>query len=584
MNAGRSLKTYTLLIFVILATGVLGATAAGSTFPRLHGSVALAIGIVLVGQITPLPPRQRFHWTLGMTVAIGVIYRGVLVMLPATVPGNDPEKYALLAQLTLQSGTSAIPRVRFYSLAGAYHTFIAETAAILGLPTETAIAVIAILLGVGMPLFAAAIALALCGRGRTGYRAAAIASIIAAVMTMSVRFGYSPIAQSIGIVLFVAAIFLLLKQRTWHPYQSIIAVGVVVGALTFTHKLVVVALCGVVAVIWTVGHVVSHPRVAIAERQHISPVFIAALGVAALTQNAVLTEQIQTVVALVLSTLSAGQSVARGGGTPAAATSPDPGLLWPFFSHSHMIVVLAIGGLAWLGVTIYYVRRADRIPPAPVTVLVTIATVVAVVVITIGGVVSTSAVQPVRIYALVEPLLAALIGVGVAIGLARTHQPAWGRVGAVALVGLLVVVAVFSSTAAPAYPAEPRSYLTDSELSGKEFTADHMSRTVATDDKLARETENRNTVVSADDPRIRLGAAPDDQFSSRNPALVEGTLVREEPPALLLRPNVRIYRIGGEYNDYRYELSWNPERAANGEFNRAYDSGGAVLYQNPDSE
>lgn len=585
MSSLSNLKFYTLLIVLLVSAGIGGAWASSTAFPWLHLSVVGALIILLLGQLSATP-RIRFTWTLTMAVGIGTLYRFLLVSLPATLPGYDAEKYALFAQLTLQSGSSQLPTIPFYSIAGAYHTFLAQTAAIFGLPTDSAAAIVAVIIGITLPVFVSAIVLAVTGRTPLGYRAASLAVIIAAVMTMSVRFAYIPFAQSFGTVLFIAAVVVLVRRSDWSASRAVPIFVCLITTLTLTHKLVVLALAGIAGVVWTVGWIMGHPRVQVAERQQLSPVFAIFLGVAAFTQNAVITDHIGTATQLILATFGDNWGgITREGGAPAGGVAPDPGLLWPFFSHSHMIVMLAVGGLAWAGLVLLYWTARDPVPQAPITLLAAIAPIVAVTVITVGGVLSTESVQPMRVYALAEPLLAALIGIGLATGAAGVRRSGWGQVGTISVVAILVIFAVFSSTAAPAYPAEQRDYLTKAELTGKEFAADRLPTTdsseIVTDDKLARETEHRYRVTDKNDPRVRLGAAPDDQFTGSNTALLEAEIIDDDPSTFLFRPNADVYLAGGGYDNYRYKLAWDVEQEADASFNRSYDNGDAILYQNP---
>jgi len=575
----RRLRVLSLVMTGILSAGTLVSWYLGELFPWIHVAVYAAVLLVILTLGFDINGVIRYYWSLSVLCVIGVVFRVPMVLFPGTLSGNDPEKYALFARLTLLSERYFIPGLEFYGTAGAFHTYVAQTSAISGIRPEDAMVVIGLFVGLWAPLIAASFSLSLLGRSEVGYRAALLAASVATVLSISVRMSFSPFAQSLGTILLVTLLFVVVKQIDVNRPAFGVIIVILSTAMALSHKLPLVVAVPIVGFIWFTTRASASGYIpGIPTRRHLSFWVVVVIVAAAVAQQFVITSFITDAITLAESTVSAGAVPERTGVHPEAATVPDTGILRVFESHSHAPVTLLLAGLAWVLVAWVMVLRDEQPRATVVAFLATVASLVVMIGVTAGAAVVPSGVNPFRTYALVELLLAGLIGVGVVIARRRSG---YARVPIVLLLVLVVLFNGFAASAAPDYPGQQRDYLTSEEMSAKQFAVDHVPGEIYTDGRYMRQTPYPERVTEKTDPWLRLGGPPlGTRFNSHDTELVTGTAVSAGHPTIMYRTEEEIIHTGGSFKNYRYRLEWDVEAAADSEYNRVYDNRDVITYRN----
>jgi hypothetical protein len=440
--------------------------------------------------------------------------------------------------------------------------------------------VIGLLIGLWAPLIAAGFCLSMLGRCESGYQAAILAATIATVATISIRMSYYPIAQSLGTILFVTLIVVLLKQIDVNRPAIGLIILILATAMAVSHKLPLLVATSVAGGIWLLTRVgVSDYVPQIKDRRQLPFWVVVALAVATILQQYVISSFLPDAVLLIENTAAAANLPQRAGAHPSAASVPDTGILQILFTHhSHAPVTLLQAGLSWLLAFWGLLLVSRQARSTVVAFLGAVASLVMLVIISIGGVVVPEAVNPFRIYALVELLLAGLIGIGVIIARNKTSY-----ISGLMMTFLILTIVFngFSASAAPDFPSEEREYLTPEEMAAKRFAVDYVPGPIYTDNRFVRQTPYPKRVKDKTNPWVRLGAPPSDiKFESNNLELVNGTAVSAGHPTLMYRTGESIYGTGDRFKNYRYRLEWRVENAADRQYHRAFDNGEVIIYRN----
>jgi len=590
MTDSEVFKLYTSVVLFILSIGLGMSWYSSQLFPWIYISAFLAVVLILSAQFQTKVGWHSTSWSLALFCLIGVVYRTPMILFPGTLSGNDAEKFALYAQLTLVSGDYTLPTQDFYGIAGGFHTYIAQTAAVSGISPESAMVTVGILFGVWTPLAAAAFCTLLMGRSRMSAQAVIWAGSIAAVATLSVRMTYTPIAHGFGVILLLTFLLAIVKEfsvpdRSRTDYWVVFCL--LLGGMMISHKLPVLMAAAIVSGIWLVTRSLSTKILSVSNISHPSIAVPLITILAMVLQQTIITSFISEAIFRTETTAESGfEYPERIGSDPAAAVAPDIGYLTIFESHMHAPVTLAVAGVCWILVAWFLVVRSDENRAGTMAILCTIAFFTSIVLFSLAGATIGDAPHPLRFQVYQEVLLAALIGVGFVIVSKKKvfpNLPKQINVSAILFVVIIVVLSfhAFASVASPDYPGQQRDYLTEGEMSTKEFTVDYVDGPVQTDNRLMRETPYREEVVSKTSPWLRLGGAPiGTQFQSNNIELAEGVAV-EEAETLLYRSGEQTYETGATYRDFRYVLEWDVETTADERHNRIQDNGASLVYQDP---
>jgi len=573
------LRILSLFVISFLSTGTLIAWYLGELFPWIHVFVYLSVMVVVLALGFDINGIVRYYWSLTVLCLIGIFFRVPMVLLPGTLSANDPEKYALFARLTLVTNSYVLPDLDFYGIAGAFHTYIAQTSAIAGIVPEDAMVVIALLFGLWTPLITASFCLSVLGRSESGYQAAIIAATVATVAAISVSRSYAPIAQSLGMILLVTLLFVIIKQVDVNRPAIGFVILILTAAVAVSHKLPLVVATPIAGVIWLTTRISATDYVSwIPDSRHLSFWIVVVLAAATVIQQYVITSFLADAILLTQNTASAVSVPQRAGVHPNAASVPNLGILGVLTGHSHAPVTLLHAGLSWLLVAWVLIRGVRPSRSTVVAFLVTVASLVAAFIISLGAVVVPEAINPFRIYILAELLLAGLIGVGMIVA---QRGNSFVRVPIMILLVLVLIFNGFSAAAAPDFPSEERSYLTSQEMTAKRFAVDHVPGQIYTDSRFARQTPYPERVNEKTNPWTRLGGPPlGTGFNSINSELANGTAVSAGYPTLMYRRGESIYQVSG-FKNYRYRLEWEVEDTADSQYHRVYDNEAVIIYRDP---
>lgn len=557
----------------------------GSLFPWIQ--VIIAIGILFAGAgVIILSKQEAFQCGLTASILIGIFCRLIIFHTPASLIGNDPDKYAVLANLTLVRGSSFIPGLQFYGIAAGFHTLIAEVAAVIGMTTAAAMQIWSLIYGLLLPLLAVAFVRCFFHRSSSCGRGAATAALLASVATMGVKMSYWPVAQTLATILFTFTVFLFVSWDSRYQERYILLVLIFAVTMVLTHKLTLLIATVVIMGLWILTRYNKYitKRLIQGERsaQITLPLAIIFVGLSSI-QLVFITNYLSQGVVLAKSVLFGDFGIpVRHGRQPLAAVVPSLGTLDIFFHHSHALALLPVAGFAWLLILIW-VSRHEIVDFTQQAILCITAILVGFIGLSLGGAVSPTSIQPMRIFALAELLLVSIIGIGVTI----TEQ--YDRTGGIQLryaalffIVAILVIQIGSASLIPDYPGDTRDYLTADEVVGKEFASQYTD-SVATDDWYLREVVHPEQVTQLDDGRVVLGRAPrSNDFVSWNTRLVNGTSEAISKPILIR--DMTIYPTpNGGFSNYRYQLTWNPRVVLSVARGKVYSNGGATLYTSPEN-
>ncbi|MDL0118518.1 hypothetical protein PNQ29_03235 [Halobacterium salinarum] len=575
----RGLKIAVILPLSALSIAVLAVWSTGNLFPWIP--LVSTVSVLGLGYLLPyLDSRDAFQTGVIGAIAIGTGLRLIIFHTPAGLVGNDPDKFALLAHLTLLTGDSTFESISFYGVFGGFHTLIAETAAVTGMNTTTAMQIFPILFGITVPLLAASFTLHFLKSGPTARLGGGLAALLGAVSTMGVSISYWAVAQTMGVFLFFVLVLVIINWDSKHHDQFIIVSFILALGLLISHKLTLAVSLIIITAVWAMDSIALREpgrfRWGVQSSQlpaGIVVVFAILTGI----QMAIMTNYLSRAVVLTQSVLfRAGSIPTRRGEHPAAAVVPDPGYMSIFFHKSHAIILLLVSGIVWVIASIWTLKKRSVLH-SRMSFLLVISVIVGFIGLSLGGALSRAGIQPMRFFALVEVLLVSLISIGAMLvykrqGIRRDAV----RSLAVTILIVLLLSQTFSASALPDYPGQSREYLTEDEVSAKMFASNYFN-SVATDVSLRREVVDQDRVTSKDADEVVLGRRPrGDQFSGWNYALLNGN--PESVDRAILYRDVQIYGSVSSFANYRYKLQWDPNTELGKQRGQVYSNGGASIY------
>jgi hypothetical protein len=570
--AGREARVFTLLgvlVYLLCALGYLLFTATGTTFPWIP-VVSLGVGLVLLGTVVRGvgTPRWRTRFVVGGAVVLALYRTWISYRRAASLIGVDTDGFAVWGQRVVETGDAGAVASSFYSNAPVFHTAIGAVSAVTGLGVDASVQLLSYVLAVVV----VALTYLLAARTAASPDAGALAAVFAALLAVQLERAIWPVAQSLGMVLFLAALSLALT-RTDHgaPMRGLYLLLVVVMA--FTHKLLVFATLLTVAGLFLVEFLRTRWEWLRATAERPGPVshqqaglYVLLTAVVLVGQWFYLTEWGEIALRDLLVLTRVGLDL--GGGAPGApaevaraATPPETGLLSAFAHRSHALVALAVGGVAWL----FLLRRdRDALPVLAITAMF----VALLGLLGLPVLLGASIQNPVRVYYLASVPLVVVIARALAATL-TWDRPTRAAVPAVLVVGLLVFQA-FSAAAVLDLPGQDRVFLEDSEVHAKEFTNRYGGETVHTDGYYASETVAFAPGERATTPEYRVY---DECLFNRTDCAVDQGLVS-------VRAGVDVYRAWGDrWAADTYTLDWAPATELGSRHHQIYSSGSVRVFR-----
>ena len=575
----KTVKVGTALSFLVLSGGILYTHATGRLFPGLSAGVLLSAAVLLLAfsydhHTKSGSSLRHYLWPV---VLLSVVYRSYIFLFPATLVGVDPISYAAQVGRVMRTGTAGAITFNFYSDVSFSITLPAMFGLMSDLSAPEALVIYPLLMGVLTPLVVADLTL------RAGSRdlvwKAFIAALLGAVATVLTRFSYWPIAQTLGMAFWMLFLVTTVKYYEIRSKRTFLLIMLIFIGMTFAHKLplliVFAALSALVLVTATVR--VLERRGGTETIKRPQGVIIGMLaGTLMLTQWAYLTRFIRSVLLKAVGVLTTDKisiSPPTSLSPPAAAAAPAGGLLSILSRRSYGLVLIPLGGLAFL-----YLSSRSRERKRPTIKVLLIATVMPLMLLGLG-IVARHPASPVpppspnRFVSFLEPVLIPLIAVVFVKGVrAGPSSARWlsrvTTVISVLLIGVVLVSQIYAAPAVPDYSDSPRYYLTAQETEAKSFGYQHVDGQIHTD---------WFTIVSGP-PAARLSPDSSEQYTAMTPSLINATVLQQEYEYVLYRSSVKYYAT----TTGPWKLLWSPERAFDAKYNRIYTTGESMLYKNPD--
>lgn len=555
-------KLSTTLSSLVLSGGILYTYTTGNVYSGLSYSVLVAAAMLLFSAwYSSDGPTSSITPYVASIVALAVLYRTYLFSYPMGLIGTDPYTYAYQIERTMRAGSVDAIQLSFYSDASAFISFSAMFGLMSGLPApETLIIYPAI---VGTVIVLAAVVLTTYVVPGRGLREGVIAGIIATVATATIHHAYVPVAQTLAVVLWGFFVFLSVRYYEFRSKRAFLLAVLALIALVSTHKLPLLIVFATLATfvsftgIREVARRRRQRKFTRLSRTHRFGLTLTLLSAMFLYfQWAYVTDFIIAVVSTATAVFSTGTSVSPPLATPTAAVEPQSEAVGILLRRAHGLVLLPIGGLAWL-----FVLYDRRTVPAALILLSASAASIGFLVLSAFNPGTTSTSSPLRYLFFVEPVLIPIV----AAVLGRVSVRRWAGVLSLALVVVLLISQVYSVPAIPDHPGGPREYLTTQEIEGKEFGYTHAAGPIYADWYLTVAGPQQGTNI--DDPQ---------QYRSLEGQLLNGTVAGRGYEYIVLRTNVDIYRtkIG------LWQLTWNPEATLDESYSRVYANGDLSLYAN----
>lgn len=546
---------------------LLGYHTTGEFHPVVQIGVFTSLLLITTGAISE---DEQTPWSILLATAVAIGYRTLVFIGPASLIGMDPDAYAVQVVRIAEAGTASGIDFSFYNVAS-LHFWPAVFAYRFGLSPADSLIVYPILVG-ATPLLAAAIVSKISPRSHG--RAAVLAAVLTAGLAWNIKFGYTPIAQSTAVFLFLLTILFFLRYLD--GFQSTDYLGFVLGAgaLTYTHKLPIV-LIGFAVVLFLVFEFVA----SVFDEPHAKPQAVATLALPPLLlvlfQNTFMTKFARNLIAKIAILVGPQElGLHRGAVSATHALPAQTGAEYILvrFGGALLLILLAFCcGLFYL-----LTRWRDS------QVRFVLAATGSVTCLYVVGFVAPEVGQPVRIHFFNEVLLTALIAGG--IGIIATK---WSRRGSdrevaqtaaiSSLVGVLLVSQLATAPVVPDYPDRPRLYLNHQEVDAKEWTHSRVPTEVHGDYYYALEVVPSQIEARADSAKPTLAYASSARQFQFQPMTVEylnATLLEKDYDYIVYRTSVEIHRT----NLGVWRLTWDPQKQLERKRSTLFSNGGVNVY------
>lgn len=556
-----------------VCTGIFGGVLfAYHTTGQFHPAVQVGVfASLLLISVISLNERTPSSGPILLATAVAIVYRTLVFIGPSSLIGMDPDAYAVQVVRIAEAGTASGIDFGFYNIAS-LHFWPAVFAYRFGLSPADSLVVYPILVGAS-PLLAASIVSKVSPR--VPMRASVVAAIITSGLAWNIRFGYTPIAQSTAVFLFLLTILFFLRYLD--GYEPVDYLGFIIGAgaLTYTHKLpiMLIGFATVLFVLFEAGAAVlgetnAKPRAAVTLA--LPPLL---LGV---YQNAFITTFAKNLIAKVVALLGPQNlGLQRSAVVTTHSIPPLTGAEYILVRFGGALLVILVAfccGVLFL---------ATRWRNSQIRFL--LATTGAVTILYIAAFVAPEVGQPVRIHFFNEVLLTVIISGGIGLLYSKwphgDHHWPVGRVPAVSLLmGVILVSQLATAPAVPDYPNQPRLYLNGQEIDAKEWTHDRVPDKVYADYYYALEVVPSQIEDRADSPKPTLAyasSARQFQFQPVSAPLLNATLLEEDYEYFVYRTEVEVYRT--ELGVWK--LTWEPGERLDRRRSAIFSNGAVRIYR-----
>jgi len=577
-------KFGTSISFTILSISILYTHVTASLFPGITVGVFLSTG-VLIGTALLGSKSHRFSlvWYLLPLVAVAVVYRLYVFIFPPSLVGIDPNGYALEISRVIRTGTIDAISYNFYSKAPLSISYPAMLGIGTGTSTPNTMMLYPLIHGVLLPLVAASLVSRVASRHTAS--TAVVACGLGALTTMSVHFGYVPIAQSLGVAYWTVFLLFMTKFQEFKSKRTMFLAVVVLAGLVFTHKLPLIVVFGafLAFTLLTLLHsLVTYGSNNRSLRRYYGLQLGMLVGLLTLVQWFYITDFGKSVFLQsldVLLTESVEISPPLVSRAPSHAVELDSSLMGILERRGHGFALLLVGGVTWL----YQAYAGANRPEVRFLLAAALPPVIILLIAVVGNPPSGTTPPGPRLIGFLEPVIVPLfsITIGSALVERSTGSPDFSdKVSkpslsflksalAATLILLLLFSQVASALAVPDYPDHPRDYLSSQEVQAKGFGNEHVGGPIHTDWFLM--------VSGGRNPGNGTGTAT--RYVAIGDPLLNATVTTQGYGHVMFRTDVEYYltQIGP------WKLLWEPSQNLDGEYNRIYANGGALLYDDPNT-
>jgi hypothetical protein len=501
--------------------------------------MALALVCLLVVQFK----RQEFSIQyLGGYIALSVIYRIFAYLYPPSFIGADSDGFAFyIARLLLGNHFSSIPS-RFYSGAPGF-LFTGEVVTIVtGGSIKIGLLFPAILVGIVFPIVAFVLPryLPITNPKPAQYLAAAIT----VMAPTSVALTSNPVPQVQSVILTFTCIISLAAYVGYRNHRFLFISIFCLGIVLFTHKLDPFTVS--ISLLFASGSGVLH-------RHDHGKTLDRAFGVLGLVLasgvylQAIFTKIDQSLITklLLILNIHTTETAADPVSGEFSTTIAELTLSFPLniiFNVGYRVPFFVLAGLGWV---VLLWRGYDRIFVRFILMFIGLNT--ALLISATFGIISNG---PFRFILPIVPLLAILCSISLIILINMSnHSYVSVSISRLARIGLLVLLLTsliggqsISLLASSDSSLEPRSYLTSSELTAKEWMNNHISQPILTDNFFASEMPPNELREYAHQNR-----EPPMNYRGINKWIINGTLATNVNCIVALRPGVYRYGYQGRW-------------------------------------
>jgi len=588
---------------------------------QLFPSIPIAFFIVAIGGgVLALNSSSKPTLLLSVIsiIALTVVLRWYIYAFPASYIGFDPDKFAIWAESVVETGAIHEIGSSFYRGAPAFFLLVATSSIVADMTLRNAMGIYAILIGIIIPLLAFVF---VKRAGIDNHRVLIGAVAIGSVLATSVKYGYWPIAQSLGILIFQIFILALILWASFPSMSNRIVVSVLIGSLVFVHKIPVFlsALLCITAIVWShirptlieilaqEGESFGGPKrllvasslllvlfwVAIASI-FTSPAFwisgaLFGIGLMVLqyfsnnsilgthTRSYISRAQLAWITAFSC-TLLLVQWVFTSGfvsgfyfnyirpfydrGISSEFANPEyPGAIQVtptiLDPFFHQSHIL----LLLLGAAIMVFWLLLRDPDRVVFHESTMGVLLVLSPLSVS-VLSSVGLGATRLFPNFGAVIAGVLSIGI-------FDHADGRIRSFVIGTVFIILILsqsFSAVTVPDYPNTYRAYLNNDEIAAKEFTYRHTSGRITTDYYYASEGIEGLPGTYTD---------KDTWFHGESDGYLSGTLLEKGHRYILFRDGLLAYRFAAPGN---WKLTWDPQKGLQQGYSKPYDNGNTVLF------
>lgn len=571
-NAMREFKIGVVLAFISISAGTLGSHATSSLWPWIPVSVAVAI-LVILASVLWRPNQELLSPSpiLAFTTAIAVFYRGYIFTFPASLIGMDPDRYAVWINQLIAAGSVEAMSVGFYQRAPLFHLVNGIFSILSGLPVREAMVVNPIMVGVTIPISVYILSRYL---PKSSAKSGLIATLIIVVGAQTVKLSYWPVAQTLAtvflIVLLIVSIRLIYHPRDGEVFSVLFLLFLL--TLSLTHKLPVLITTLIIGIFASTAilppSITQRLKINYTNPQTIWLLFVLT-SVILFVQWIHITGFISSVVIKIVTIFISGSAesatVSPTRMNPTTAVKPYTPIVGILLRNLHSLVLLVMGAIAWL-----ILAYTERDSPAVQALL--IAAGVLFMFFPITLLVPTDLIYT-RIEVFIEPIMAVLIAAALIKHIDRSRY-SFGRVLKVISVGIIVFIIsaqIVTVGAAPDFPGTTQMYLTQEEVTAKEFGYQYLNNSTA-GPYYAQEKPfpDRHVTASGELKTERMNT-----YAPLNESLYNASLLSNCPPNILSR-STDVYLFHGSWR-----ITWNLQSTLDKFYDRVYSSGGAKHYVRP---